>query len=432
MSSTTMFKKMEYMEHLNLVSFYSEEVMVLGTKEKVFKIVEKLREKVKELDQEIEIKERSLFVAQHDLDSVITDLVEDKSELNEINNQLKEKKKLVKKVRKFNQKEIKWMPNEFKDNSNDSSIISAFNTAHQILTIALNNYNNLKEEFDAIKWRKVKPKKVRRDRRKTMLDTLQSRQLRIEREHQALLNLLELNLETEERKIDALEIIENDKAKDLKDTKDGYQKIIKDIQKELKKIRDKRQKARTKLNKAELELKFALQEGEEIEPEILIVAPAQISVYIDMKAVKIEELADSLVRIYIPPIAFNRTLIELPDSSVYDIDGKETEFETSLQGAYFDLFGQLKETVLEKEAEVKTKAIENGIVEDGERMARLYLENFMRPLGLEMEFIQEKEEDNPLRTQLAQKKIPEEETTEEGEPQEKNSQEDSTEQVDSQ
>jgi len=47
MSSTEMFKKMEYIEHLKLVSFYSEEVLILGTKENVQRIVDNL-EKEKE------------------------------------------------------------------------------------------------------------------------------------------------------------------------------------------------------------------------------------------------------------------------------------------------------------------------------------------------------------------------------------------------
>ncbi|MEL6718498.1 MAG: hypothetical protein AAFP82_07265 [Bacteroidota bacterium] len=42
MTSTSMFKKLEYVEKLKLVSFYSEEVIVLGTKEKVQKRVDKL------------------------------------------------------------------------------------------------------------------------------------------------------------------------------------------------------------------------------------------------------------------------------------------------------------------------------------------------------------------------------------------------------
>ena len=71
-------------------------------------------------------------------------------------------------------------------------------------------------------------------------------------------------------------------------------------------------------------------------------------------------------------------------------------FDTLGQGIPATTSNELRRTgvaVIDVNQATGSAAIENGIIEDGERMARLYLENFMRPLGLEMEFIQEKEPD---------------------------------------
>ncbi len=58
MTSASMFKKMDYIEHLKLVSFYSEEIVVLGTKEKVQKIVDKLERQLLQLNKDVNVEEK--------------------------------------------------------------------------------------------------------------------------------------------------------------------------------------------------------------------------------------------------------------------------------------------------------------------------------------------------------------------------------------
>ena len=159
---------------------------------------------------------------------------------------------------------------------------------------------------------------------------------------------------------------------------------------------------------AEQELKFAEEDSAAIDPEVLIILPATVSVYIDMKKVVTEKEGDSLLVITLPPIEFDPVLIDLPtDSAVYKLDSRDSEWVTSQQGAYYDLFGQLKEAILQKEQEVRDKAVENGIVEEGQKMAREYLTNFVTPLGYVLRFEEAKPEVEFLPQAAAAKQVQE-------------------------
>ncbi|MEL6718497.1 MAG: DUF4230 domain-containing protein [Bacteroidota bacterium] len=160
--------------------------------------------------------------------------------------------------------------------------------------------------------------------------------------------------------------------------------------KQWEKTVEKLQKTTYKLQEARVELAFAKEKNIDIEPEILIVVPAEVSSYIDMAAIKIRKDESDTVHILLPTIQMDSVIIELKDDAIYDLDKKEKEWMATQQGAYFDIFGQLKDALLEKEQLIKEKAQENGILTQGEEMAKSYLQNFIEPLGYEVIFEKEK------------------------------------------
>ena len=393
MSSTAMFKKMEYIEHLKLVSFYSEEIMVLGTKEKVQKLVDKLTSKQKEMEIELAVKDSKLLRKQEELDALIVAIADNELAFKNEKDALKKKEAKFKAFRRCNLSRLCVYPGGILEDS------SSLQLTYTRFVAAYNSYKVYESSFEA----KPKPwanlrKKARRTIRKNMKDTLQLKKAALEAIHADITRSLEREIEISRRKFEDLE---NTKANIDDDQKKDKKSLIKSrnlLRKQCKKALEKKQKIDRKLKEATLELEFAKELGEEIDPEVLIIAPAEISVFINMKKVSMNvvELEDSILHVHIPPIEFDPALIELPDSAtVYEVDNNKSELMISKQGAYFDLFGQLKEAVLEKQSEVKSKAIENGIIAEGEKMARSYLENFMRPLGLEMKFTQLKSDSLP-------------------------------------
>ena len=108
-----------------------------------------------------------------------------------------------------------------------------------------------------------------------------------------------------------------------------------------------------------------------------------------MASIKMRREEFDTVHILLPPIQMDSVVIDLKDDAIYDLDKDEKEWVATQQGAYFDIFGQLKDALLEKEQIIKEKASENGILIQGKAMAKSYLQNFIQPLGYEVVFEEE-------------------------------------------
>lgn len=413
-TSASMFKKMEYIEHLKLVSFYSEEIVVLGTKEKVQKIVDKLESQIKALNQQEKQDALSIDFWQHSLDSVTEKLVTDEGKFRQEKENLKN---LRQNYRSFKRSKptteegsniLEDLLSKDKDLKQDSSLINLLQDYKKSIIL----WNTKDSVFQTKPWsKKQNPdlnRKRRAEKRKTLKDEKDKLELALTNQQERLASRLKRDLDIREEKIDDLEKVVSDETSNLKKSKKNYAQKRNESRDKWERTIKKRKKFEAKLVEAKLELKFAEEVGEEIDPEVLIILPAAVSVFIDMRKVHIEggEIGDSLITIQIPKPEFDPVLIELPeDSAVYKLDKKDSEWVTSHQGAYYDLFGQLKEAIIEKEKEVKAKAIENGIEEEGKKMAEIYLKSFVAPLGYEVEF-KAKEEDEKIPPILSASETP--------------------------
>jgi len=328
--------------------------------------------------------EENMASIQKELDDIIIKMVVNADSVKGVIENLKERRKAVKSFGNFSLKKPSAKNIWIDQDSLIKGMYASYDTA-------FSTYEKFKDSLKNKSWRAIKKRKERRKQRQALIDEIDSLKADVKAKHSLVLSRIELDLEIEQQLLDPMKTMAGEVKKGLQADKKRHEDWLQASNRALKKLRKDKQIVEERLDEANMELKFALDSGEDIEPEVLVVAPAEIAVYINMKEVLIEEAEDSteIVRIYVPPIAFDRALIELPDKEgVYDMDGKKTELSNSQQGAYFDLFDQLKVTILEKHIEVKDKAIANGIIQEGEKMARVYLENFMRPLGIAYEIIQ--------------------------------------------
>lgn len=389
LTSVAMFKKMEYLEHLKLVSFYSEEVVVLGTKEKVQKLVDKLNRQFDEWKVKARVKELFIDSLQNEIDALDKDFITSEKVLTRQKIEVRRFEKVYKDFSKCNFKQLCML-------GQDTSELD-INFFYQDYKTASQAFWVKDHEFSTKPWRNQRNRKARAKERRQLKEERDHLELDMVYKHQLVTQRLERALEFKETDLKtAIDKFLVDK-KQARDARGNLVKWRKKSRKEWEKALNKRQKVKKKLDEAKLELEFAKESGEEIDPEVLIVLPAEVSVFIDMKKLQLEgiEKQDSLLTIIIPELEFDPVLIDLPDSSaVYQLDRKESEWVGTYQGAYYDLFGQLKEAVLEKQIEVKEKAIENGILEEGRKMAESYIKNFIAPLGLEIEF-KEREKVDP-------------------------------------
>lgn len=379
MTSASMFKKMDYIEHLKLVSFYSEEIVVLGTKEKVQKIVDKLERQLLQLNKDVNVEEKKMDSLQQKINEKLQKTASDQQALSSQIDSLNRFKSAYKTFNKCSKHPCSV--DRYALDKDDQPFYQNYQAAHAA-------FEEKNQDFKLKPWKGL-ARKARLKKRKELKEERDQMELDMFYQHKLVAQRLKWKLSLQETDVNNLvNSTSNIKTQDKKEKKQ-LEKWQKESRKNWEKMLVKRQKARVKLVEARLELEFAEESGEEIDPEVLIILPAEVSVFIDMKKLEIEggENPDSLLIITIPEPEFDPVLIELPDSSaVYKLDGKKSEWVGTYQGAYYDLFGQLKEAILEKEIEVKEKAIENGLIEEGKKMAESYLKNFVGPLGYKIEF----------------------------------------------
>ena len=387
-SSTAIFKKMEYIQHLKLVSFYSEEVIVLGTADKLEKRIFRQEKELAALKLEA-LKDSANYenwqqVLREKIDALVSNKGEKKEE-KAIIDRWDDLFKTARKIKATDPDVLAYLPS-FDSLKNVDSQKNGATLIRRMDTLA--EKIELKKDSLAAKG---KGKRIRGQARKRIREDKRRLEAAFAETRSTLLGTIEL---AQER----AEMLKEESMKLLSKVKER-------LREEKKQAADKRDLSRKKwmetlssidrlaneIAEARIELDMARISREERNPEILIILPAAVTVFINMDSIQVDttQLSEGILNLKLPEIEFDPVIIELAeaqDSVVYHLDKKEVETEFSYEGAYYDLFGQLKESILEKEVSVKAKAIENGILKEGEKMARSYLKNFVSPMGYEIRF----------------------------------------------
>ncbi|MEM6806156.1 MAG: DUF4230 domain-containing protein [Bacteroidota bacterium] len=390
LSSTVVFKKMEYMEHLQLVSHYSEEIVLIGTDEKVRKLVKRLEEEAKNIQQNVSLLNDSILRYQAEIKQIFERVDNKQTEAKLAFESSLQIKLCVDNLsekgihRKTGFAALPCIDNWLK-NTKDTVGMSLY-TSYQS---AYNDWKKLNDEFQDKSWKKKNALFKNWRERKTFKEKLGPLYSNLKKKHSLLVELLNARIDPELDKLGNEILTKGKLKKEKKKEAELFLTKLKAAEKELKRESKSLLNKEEKLSEARIELAYAEVVGEDIEPELLVILPAEVSVYLDMREVKIHEdsLEVGIVYVQLPELHFDPVLIDLPeDSAVYQLDKKKTELHTSRQGAYYDLFSQLKEGILELESEVKEKARRKGILDEGEKMAKTYLESFIAPMGFEIRF----------------------------------------------
>ncbi|MFK7923369.1 MAG: DUF4230 domain-containing protein [Bacteroidia bacterium] len=352
-------------------------------------MVEGLEKKLTEAKQKTEIAKKRYDFAVQKQDSILNSFVNEKSEAKNAKEKLKSLEKRLANFMDCKKDELCFL--EEKVLELDTNLIlqyASYKEAHQAYKLKADNFAKKPWKKDKGKLRLIERAKVR----KALLNNLDSLKNAKTSIHQSIVSSLKMKIHLEELRFDEL----IDENKSISNAQKKLKQLANNKRKQFRKLWDKQiqdeNDLEAKLAEALLELEFAEELGDEIDPEVLIVVPAEVSVFIDMDQVLINEslAPDSSLIISLPPLQFSPILIELPtDSAVYKLARGKKTTSISEQGAYYDLFGQLKVAIIEKEEEARANAIKNGILQEGQKMAKSYITTFVEPLGFNIQFVED-------------------------------------------
>jgi len=168
--------------------------------------------------------------------------------------------------------------------------------------------------------------------------------------------------------------------KDLKKEKKRAEDNFQDAAQEVLKLRGQLEKSKKDLKEAQFELKKLA--GNPL-PKLLVVVSAEVTGMVDLKSMKVKTVGtDSLAIMYMPPAITDSVHIRMSDTKRFLANNKkEGIFSSGEEGLYFEVYQQLKDAIVETESRVRKKAIEAGILEETDELAREYMRNVAKSMS---------------------------------------------------
>jgi chromosome segregation ATPase len=182
--------------------------------------------------------------------------------------------------------------------------------------------------------------------------------------------------------------------KNIDETEKALKKQRKEVEKALEKARDDLKEARKKLQNKAVELERAEAEfdrvtenqGDTIQPKLLVIAEAQVSGYINLKKLRISQgLFEDSLAVLLPEAEIDSVIFQLDSAQLYPLARPGSE--RTEEGAYYDIFQQIKNAIIQAEGRVKKRAIEAGIKAETRRLAEDYVRDFAANLNLGVVFV---------------------------------------------
>lgn len=116
--------------------------------------------------------------------------------------------------------------------------------------------------------------------------------------------------------------------------------------------------------------------------KIITIVPASIGAYIDMSAVSFSvEEPGNQVRVNIDSILLAPAIISIDSSKVYELNGNGLTLKRRAGGLYHELFLQIRLWVRSIEKDAVAKAYNNGIIEESCFAVEEYFKNMFKTLG---------------------------------------------------
>ena len=125
--------------------------------------------------------------------------------------------------------------------------------------------------------------------------------------------------------------------------------------------------------------------------QFLLVAPAQVSGYMDMSKIKFSIEEDSLITVKLPAAELSQTRISLKNTKEYTFQRSfwdHIKSQIDPKSNYLEAYDRIRIALDSARLDVRNRAIENGILEETEDKAEDYLRNLVNNLGYRVEFIE--------------------------------------------
>ncbi|GAB4409496.1 MAG: hypothetical protein OHK0039_13220 [Bacteroidia bacterium] len=369
--ATALLDRIEDIRELKLTTYYYEELITIGTRERVSKLVDHAREDLKHAEDALITAEYDLARAERWLDSLTRAYYE-------LDTQLLETKSLLQQAR---------------------TLYDAINRplfADHLRTLAGADslygeqvqrfYRVYRAKNEALAAAKGFTKREARQERDLAEDKLRQA---IEQTKLLRRNTRDYYLETFERQRAA----QQDEARARHKRKDQAEDYYNQQRRAYEKALATAQKQRQTLAEAESNLEKARLAGEALEPKLLVVVPVEVTSYVDMRELQYRPLGGEAVPnsgdtllVVLPRPRLDSVHVRLDSTANYNL-GKLAGLSLTEDGFYYEVFKQLQDALREVRLRVRDKAIEDGILSETTRLAQDYVGDFAGSMGYKVQVV---------------------------------------------
>ncbi|MEL6253406.1 MAG: DUF4230 domain-containing protein [Bacteroidota bacterium] len=359
---TSLFQKIEYVENLRLVSYFYEEIVAIGTSDRLQKLVNKAEDKVEEAKRSVifaELIRDSLKIKMERAieahEAIDTTLIRIEDNLLALSDSLDKYdfgsfKKLMKQSPQrlgLYEGSIRKMMQEHRLNEPGPT------TRNREKRAMKQRQKELQGDIMKIMEQRAKRFKELRDSKKRVFQQM-SKQSKILR-------------------------------KELKDNKRQAESNFQDAAQKVLKLRGELAKEEEDLIEARAELEKL--EGDPL-PKLLVVVSAEVTGMVNLQKMQFKTIGnDSLAVTQMPQAVTDSVYIRMSNTKRF-LAGKKKNglFSSSEEGLYFEVYQQLKDAIIETESRVRKKAIESGILDETNRMAHDYIRDVGKSTGFNVGF----------------------------------------------
>ncbi|MDW3647258.1 MAG: DUF4230 domain-containing protein [Bacteroidia bacterium] len=369
---TSLFQKIEYVENLRLVSYFYEEIVAIGTSDRLQKLVNKAEDKVEEAKRSVifaELIRDSLKIkmerAIESHEAIDTTLIRIEDDLLALSDSLdkfdvgnfKKLMKMSPQRQGLFEGRIRKMIQEYRLNEPGPG------TRNRDRRFMKQRQKELQEDIMKVMDLKAKRFKELRDSKKKVFQQM-SRQSKVLR-------------------------------KDLKDVKRKAENNFQDAAQKVLKLRGELEKEEEDLLEARAELEKL--EGDPL-PKLLVVVSAEVTGMVNLQEMQFETIGrDSLAVTQMPQAITDSVYIRMSNTKRF-LAGKKKNglFSSAEEGLYFEVYQQLKDAIIETESRVRKKAIESGILDETNRMAHDYIRDVGKSTGFNVGFAEAESASSPI------------------------------------
>ncbi|MEM7659560.1 MAG: DUF4230 domain-containing protein [Bacteroidota bacterium] len=370
--ATALMQKIEYVQELKLVTFYYEEILTLGKRERVNKVFQRAQEELADLESDLYGAELEVARAESALEDATEAFFAVDTTMAEYRNHLRQARRIYEDFKEVSmgniQNKMSQQPRRF-----GNQFYQAYES-YMITDQAFQNASRLnRKQFKKDRDQAVDElKEVMKERKKILKNTRDK--------------YLEEYDRQQKLQKDQTKVVKQAKKKaenSYDQAQRAYFKIMEEVN-EQKEIRDR----------AKVELEKAQAVGEDVEPRLMVVVPVEISSYIDMSQLQMEAFGgpeettkDSLL-VTLPAPQLDSVLVDLDSTGNYNLGAKFQLLDLNDEGDgfYHELYLQLRDEIQEVKLHVKEKAIRSGILSETEEMAQAYVRDFASGMGYGVRF----------------------------------------------